>query len=1026
MARRGAFGRLPRAAPDLTNTLVALIREANAITDRNYLDAWQKGGKVEGKGVNDERLLKHFKKRRDALDPSDPLWDEWNNRVAQYDFAINESKMSLKFDQGKISEEAMSDFYGKWAGREDIQQNSEFYRHLLSQEAKWHSAAKAGRSARGASNKAAQHDAWVQQVLKTQVNAGDIANDAIFQIAKRFNALEDNATSLADTKENSDGWGKVMDIIDDGKSDNPEIQAMLDGAIKQIREFAGDDWEWSKSSVQGLLDKADRGYERLKANAMNKTEFNAWSDRKDKLKYEAQRIKAAKASLRVAEAADMWADSLDACQGNPYCAKKATQTYYDALQREGKYLIAGQGNVTIHNDDPQQSAMMVETLDTLRKVLDGKAVETPIKPTGAAGMIGPKPGDTDYKGADVVGPAASAEQIDIINRYFNSPQGTIATTGNVFNKQIDDLDKGGWLSVEADTDAAGNQRVDGDGNPLFKYITHPASEPPFPGMVKITGVTEFEDTSRPRPTMGGGLVAGPYHTVQPAQYARPEAPTVITKDAGGNIVAASEGTGLFGVVGGATGAQMTGGADVGAGYMVIRAIGPDGTGRVFYRTGTGTGMRTVRDPYTGLEKQVPTNEEQYIYTADPPVDRTDSTGKPIEYIKDPRTGVSAPILTATATPRLDSEGKQVGIDYIYDTKPINDGVSKARTTFDKTVKLPNGETQVVHGNLPLGSFQTHGATLIYQDINALFASGKPGAAQRAQAKLTKWTNSMYQLDPTDPDRNLALRDMAQLTQVVRLQNEGNFGSSYDDDYAALNNRTPKQVNREKELRAAGFGSKEFGGQPELDRRLKLLDRLEDAEDRILTGTAGMRERDELHDQSGLRRDLGRNPWAQTEAETAKARRDLLNPTISVSGIKIPGFDPLMMPGANRSGEMPQGLTGNEARAWWGAQLQGPVATPFPAPKPISTVPKSPTYKGEGGLPAGGFAPPGAAPTTVYKPPLSNVALSGAKTGTKPPKEDEYKAPKQETYLGQTPKTAPGGERYVWRKGADGVTRRVFV
>ena len=121
MARRGVFGRLPRAAPDLTNTLVALIREANAQEDQNMVDAWKNGGKVEGKGVDDDRLLDHMKKRRDALSPDDPLWDEWNNNYIQYDFSIHESKMALKNDQGKVSDAEMASFYRKWAGREDVQ-----------------------------------------------------------------------------------------------------------------------------------------------------------------------------------------------------------------------------------------------------------------------------------------------------------------------------------------------------------------------------------------------------------------------------------------------------------------------------------------------------------------------------------------------------------------------------------------------------------------------------------------------------------------------------------------------------------------------------------------------------------------------------------------------------------------------------------------------------------------------------------------------------------------------------------------
>src|SRR4051812_3793186 len=98
MARTGRFGRMPRAAPDLTATIVAMLREYNAMLDSNYVDAWKNGGKVDGKPVTDSRLLEHFKGRRNELDKDDPLYDQWSNRIVQYEFAIADSKMQVKYD----------------------------------------------------------------------------------------------------------------------------------------------------------------------------------------------------------------------------------------------------------------------------------------------------------------------------------------------------------------------------------------------------------------------------------------------------------------------------------------------------------------------------------------------------------------------------------------------------------------------------------------------------------------------------------------------------------------------------------------------------------------------------------------------------------------------------------------------------------------------------------------------------------------------------------------------------------------
>jgi len=69
MARTGVFGKLPKAAPDLSSTINALLAEYMAAIDSNMVDAWKNGGEVDGKAVTDARLLAHFKARRNELDP---------------------------------------------------------------------------------------------------------------------------------------------------------------------------------------------------------------------------------------------------------------------------------------------------------------------------------------------------------------------------------------------------------------------------------------------------------------------------------------------------------------------------------------------------------------------------------------------------------------------------------------------------------------------------------------------------------------------------------------------------------------------------------------------------------------------------------------------------------------------------------------------------------------------------------------------------------------------------------------------
>src|SRR5512137_993456 len=177
MARRGSFGHLPKSAPDLTATIVALMREyANAV-DRNMVDAWKNGGTVDGKPVTDARLLGHFKSRRDDLSPDDPQYQEWNNRITQYEFAIEESKMSVKWDNGKATPADMMAFYKKWEKK--TPDNTEFDRSLRKSYGQWQKSATT--RSRGSSHaaRANAHAQTADKVYKDKVQPADWANKAI-------------------------------------------------------------------------------------------------------------------------------------------------------------------------------------------------------------------------------------------------------------------------------------------------------------------------------------------------------------------------------------------------------------------------------------------------------------------------------------------------------------------------------------------------------------------------------------------------------------------------------------------------------------------------------------------------------------------------------------------------------------------------------------------------------------------------------------------------------------------------------
>jgi hypothetical protein len=931
VARRGVFGRLPRAAPDLTNTLVALIREANAQEDSNYVDAWKNGGKVEGHGVDDEALLEHFRKRRDALSPDDPLWDEWNNRVAQYDFSINESKMSLKFDQGKVSEQEVSDFYAKWVKRPEIQQDSEFYRHLLSQQAKWHQAAIQGRAARGASNAYENHQKWVANITKKQTQPAQDAHNYILQIAIAYNAAPANATSLEDVYENSTGWGRVVDIIDNGKTDDPNIQKMLDEATKRIADATGDpNFKFDTSHLTDLDNKADEGYSKLKKNSMNKSERDHWSNEDGKHKYEGARVRSADASKRMAIAADQWTADLDNCNGNPYCAREKTKVYRDAIARETKHLLAGQGEVTLATQDNAQAQMVVTTLRTLDDVIAGK----PIKAEGVTALTG------------IAGAGIEETQADVIARGGKpgdrTPENIIGGFGNIFNDQIKKLDAGGWVSTDVQFYPGTNEvQLDGNGDPIYAFTAHSADEVPAPGLFEVPAVTTFTDPTRPTTGPAGGPTAVGPHSVMPRQYVRAEAPPIVATTEGGdpvdsrNLVATDGKTVLTAPP---------------AGYMVVKVIGPDGNLQTLYRTGSGTAT------------------DRYLLHTEPPIKPESAGGPRLTKVN----GVMVPVFTAKAGVNAKNEPIMT-----YDTSPVTEGIQDARNPNSNSLRLP------------YGTYENIGAAATAKGINDIFNKGGTNATADASKLFRDYSNNVLQL-PADQRAKLA-NDLYQLGATVNLRSKGITQANLDDEYGALIDRTPKQSAYEQQLADRGFTVQNYDKQ-EIDRRVTLLEQLDQAEGRL--GKAGVTS--EWMDRYGqlaggqdpawrLRQTLNSADAASIEA----AKKDIFNPTISVSNIKIPGFNPMMTPGGFTQPQVAGGPT----------VTGGPVVTGGPivsgGPK-VGTANKAPAGPAAGPTSFGPttFAPPGAltppvasgpaaGPTAppfvppVYKPPtLEEQRLSG--------------------------------------------------
>lgn len=141
MARTGRFGRLPRAAPDLTSTIMGMVEQYESARDRNIIDAWTNGGTFEGKKVTDAMLLDHFRSRIKEISPDDPMSDYWKNTLWQYRFTIAEQKTSLAYERGNIGEAAVAQFYRAWANK--LPRQSAAWRDMMSSAAQFAKASSA-------------------------------------------------------------------------------------------------------------------------------------------------------------------------------------------------------------------------------------------------------------------------------------------------------------------------------------------------------------------------------------------------------------------------------------------------------------------------------------------------------------------------------------------------------------------------------------------------------------------------------------------------------------------------------------------------------------------------------------------------------------------------------------------------------------------------------------------------------------------------------------------------------------------
>ena len=252
MARTGSFGRLPRTAPDLSSTIISMLREYENIRERNIENAWENGGLFEGKKVTDSMLLDFYKGRRDDLDPDDPLWQEYDQKVSTLGYAIRESRMSLKYAQKKVTEAQMAAFYRSEAAKLPV--DSEAYRQLMRNAAQFADAVRSNAVARRSSGRARATAAATTAVAVTH---SEVAYEFVY--ATLLNSARDRGILRTPDAKGNNGQD-FDDLVIKLENDPARMMELVDDFDAEIQASKGD-----PNGLYAQMVKMDPSFRKLDA-----------------------------------------------------------------------------------------------------------------------------------------------------------------------------------------------------------------------------------------------------------------------------------------------------------------------------------------------------------------------------------------------------------------------------------------------------------------------------------------------------------------------------------------------------------------------------------------------------------------------------------------------------------------------------------------------------------------------------------------------------------------------------------------
>lgn len=255
-----------------------MMREYWNLQENLMISAWKEGGEVDGQVVTDDRLLNFWLERRDAMDRDDPLWDHYNNLHSQYDFAIRESEVGLKYAEKKMSAREVARWYTSESKK--YPRYSEIYRTIAGQAAKFMDAARAGakqsnydgqvKAYTRLSNENARENLWPHQIilqglteafryygiLEGSQNEAVGTDTAIPELGQG-----EQLTDLSFRQGDTQMWNSVLDVLSTpGTELHQWFQAnVMDPARREGLEV---NMPLDQQDLEALMHRATGGYHR--------------------------------------------------------------------------------------------------------------------------------------------------------------------------------------------------------------------------------------------------------------------------------------------------------------------------------------------------------------------------------------------------------------------------------------------------------------------------------------------------------------------------------------------------------------------------------------------------------------------------------------------------------------------------------------------------------------------------------------------------------------------------------------------